>query len=205
MKQFFQKYSYRMVKLFVTKCVISLFGNVLALSGIGTDSKGLIIVTGVFSIIFYLFLVYMSAWEVGSLDKPAIDGGRQKLRLTTGLYIGLGANIPNFLFAIIHFALLPFATTVEGAVSTISGLSKIIYMFINGMYTGLMSKGLFAEDFALHDYWFMYFLITVPAIVTTMLAYVAGVKDFHITRALLPMNAEEQEIKRDQKREKDEK
>lgn len=192
-----------MVKLFVTQCVISLFGNVLALAGIGVQSKGLIIATGIFSIIFYLFLVYMSAWEVGSLDKPAIDGGRQKFRLTTGLYIGLGANIPNFLFAIVHLALLPFSTTVEGAISTISGLSRIIYMFINGMYTGLMSEGLFAEGFALHDYWFMYFVITIPSIVTVMLAYMAGVKDFHLTRALLPLNAEEQEINRDKKREKD--
>ena len=146
----------------------------------------------------------MSAWEVGSMDKPPIDGGRQKFRFTTGLYIGIGANVPNFLFAIIHLALLPFSTTVEGAISTISGLSRIIYMFINGMYTGLMSEGLFAEGFALHNYWFMYFVITVPAIITTMLAYAAGVKDFHITRALLPMNAEEQEIKREQKRERDE-
>jgi hypothetical protein len=37
-----------------------------------------------------------------------------------------------------------------------------------------------------------------------MIAYIAGVKDFHLTRVLLPMNAEEEEVKRDQKREKEE-
>ena len=192
-----------MVKLFITQCVISLFGNVLAFSGLGANSNGLIIATGVFSILFYLFLVYMEAWSIGSSDKPAIDGGRLKFSATTGLLIGICANIPNILFAAVHWCLRPFATTVEGAISTVSGMSKIIFMFLNGMYTGILGNGVIAPDFALHDYWFMYFLITLPAIITAMLAYIAGVRDFHLTKALLPMNAEEVEIKRDQKREKD--
>ena len=193
-----------MVKLFVTQCVISLFGNVLAFASVNSKSNALMIASGVLSILFYLFLVYMSAWETGSQDKPAIDGGRQKFSFATGLYIGIGANIPNYILAIIYLGLLPFATKVEGVVSTICGLAQIVLMFVNGMYTGIMSEGVFAEGFALHNYWFMFFLITVPAIVTTMLAYAAGAKDFHLTRALLPMNAEEEEIKRERKREKNE-
>ena len=192
-----------MVKLFITQCVVSLFGNVLALTGIGAESNALTVATGIFAILFYLFLVYMEVWGVGSSDKPTIDGGRAKFSATTGLFIGIMANVPNFLFAIIYWGLRPFATTVEGVISTTSGLAKIVWMFLNGMYTGLMSKGVFAEEFALHDYWFMYFLVTVPAIVIAALAYVAGVKDIHLTRTLLPVNAEEEEIKRDQKREKD--
>ena len=204
LKQFFSKYSYRMVKLFVTQCVISLFGNVLAFASLNTESNTLMILSGALSIAFYLFLVYMSAWEAGSQDKPAIDGGRQKFSATTGLYIGIGANIPNFVLAIIYIALLPFSTHVEGVVSTICGLSKIIFMFINGMYTGILSEGVFAEGLALNSFPVMFFVIALPAIICTILAYIAGTKDFHLTRVLLPLNAEEQEIKRDQKREKEE-
>lgn len=204
MKQFFSKYSYRMVKLFVTQCVISLFGNVLAFASINSKSNALMIASGVLSILFYLFLVYMSTWETGSQDKPSIDGGRQKFSFATGLYIGIGANIPNFVLAIIYLGLMPLATKVEGIASTVCGLAQIVFMFVNGMYTGILSEGVFAEGFALHDYWFSFFLITLPAIVTSMLAYTAGAKDFHLTRALLPMNAEEEEVKRDRKREKNE-
>lgn len=193
-----------MVKLFVTQCVISLFGNVLAFASLNAESNTLMILTGVLSIAFFLFLVYISAWETGSQDKPAIDGGRQKFSAATGLYIGIGANIPNFVLAIVYLALLPFSTNVEGIVSTICGLSKIIFMFINGMYTGILSEGVFKEGLALNSFPIMFFVITIPSILCTMLAYIAGAKDFHLTRALLPLNAEEQEIKRDKKREKEE-
>ena len=203
MKQFFQKYSYRMVKLFITQCVVSLFGNVLALAGVGANSNGLIIATGVFSILFYLFLVYMEAWNVGSSDKPAIDGGRAKFSAATGLFIGLFASIPNVIFAALYLGLHDAAGIVEGVISTICGVSLSIFAFTNGMYMGIMSEGVFAEGFALNNYGIVFFLINIPAIITAMLAYIAGVKDLHLTRVLLPMNAEEEEIKRDQKREKD--
>ncbi len=203
MKKFFQKYSYRMVKLFITQCVISLFGNVLALASISANSNGLILATGVFSILFYLFLVYMEAWNTGSADKPAIDGGRAKLSVFTGALIALCASIPNSIFASIYLGLKGMAGVVEGAISTICGVSLSIFAFINGTYMGIMSEGIFAEGFALNNYGIVFFLINVPAIVTTMLGYIAGTKDFHLTRALLPMNAEEEEIKRDKKRERD--
>ena len=79
-----------------------------------------------------------------------------------------------------------------------------MFAFINGMYMGIMSEGVFAEGFALNNYAIAFFLVNIPAIITAMIAYIAGVKDFHLTRVLLPMNAEEEEVKRDQKREKEE-
>jgi hypothetical protein len=192
-----------MVKLFITQCVISLFGNVLALAGISANSSGLIIATGVFSILFYLFLVYMEAWSIGSSDKPSIDGGRARFSATTGILIGLCASIPNIIFAATYLALHDAAGIVEGAISTICGMALSIFAFTNGMYMGIMSEGVFAEGFALNNYGIVFFLINLPAIITVMLGYIAGVKDFHLTRALLPLNAEEVEIKRDQKREKE--
>ncbi len=199
LKNFFKKYSYLMVKLFITQCVIGLFGNVLALAGVKAESGALTIAISVFSIVFYLFLIYLPVWEVGNKDKSAIDGERIKFSPLTGLYIGLGANIPNYLLAIIQFSLLPLAKTTEGVFSAISGISNIIFMFINGTYTGILSEGAFAEGFALHDYWFMYFLISVPSLIVTTIAYVLGVKEIYLSKAMVPVNPEELEIKRDKK------
>ena len=200
MKHFFQKYSYCMVKLFITQCVIALFGNVIALAGAKSESNTFTLITSIFSICFYIFLVYVYMWEIGSKDKPAIDGGREKLSLSTGLFIGLGAQIPNYILAIIHAALFPIATRVEGVASTICGISRIVMLFVNGMYSGVMSVIKIGGS-SLHGYWWVFFIITIPAVITAMIAYYLGAKDLHFTRLLIPVNPEEQEIKRDKKRE----
>ena len=196
MKRFFQKYSYLMVKMFITQCVIGLFGNVLALAGIKSESVAMTVIIGIVAIAFYLFLLYTTVWEYGNKDKPAVDSGRMKFSPFTGILIGLGANIPNFLIATVHVALLPIAMKVEGTISAISGIARVVFLFINGMYSGIMSDGLFAEGFALHDYWFMFYLITIPAVIVTTIAYIMGVKEKHLTKILVPMNPEELEIKR---------
>ena len=199
MKKFFEKYSYLMVKLFITQCVIGLFGNVLALAGVKANSGALTVAIGIFSIAFYLFLIYLPIWEAGNKDRASIEGERAKFSPLTGLYIGLGANIPNYILAIIQFSFLPLAKTTEGVFSAISGIANILFMFINGTYTGIMSEGVFAEGFALHDYWFMYFLISIPSLIVTAIAYVMGVKEIYLTKAMVPVNPEELEIKRDKK------
>jgi hypothetical protein len=39
---------------------------------------------------------------------------------------------------------------------------------------------------ALNTYWWVYFLIPVPSMLVSLVAYVAGAKDFHITNAGVP-------------------
>ncbi len=198
MKNIFKKYSYLMVKLFVAQCVIGLFGNVLALAGVKSESSALTIAISVFAIVFYLFLVYLFAWEAGNKDKAAIDGERLKFSSLTGLYIGLGANIPNYVLTLIYTVLLPVASRVEGTASAICGISKIFLLFTNGMYTGIMSVISIGGE-AMHTFWFSYLIITIPALITAAIAYVMGVKEIYLTKAMIPVNPEELEVKRNKK------
>ncbi len=201
LKQFFKRYSYRMVKLFITQCVLGLFGSVLALAGAKSESNALTITISIFAVLFYLFLYYESAWKIGVEDKPAIDGGRLKGSALTGLYIGLGANIPTFLLALIHAVLYPIATTQEGFFSNVCGVSRILLLFFNGMYVGLMSV-IEIGGVIINTHWATYFVITLPAILVCVLAYFAGTKEFHMTKLLLPVTPEEAEVKREKKNSK---
>ena len=67
MKDFFSRYSYQSVHLFLNQVAIGLFGMVLALASANmAESDALKIVTGVFSVVFFLFLQFAAAWKVGS-------------------------------------------------------------------------------------------------------------------------------------------
>ena len=86
LKNFYKKYSFAMVKLFVTQCVIGLFGNMLALFSASVQSVAVTVAAGIFSMLFYYFLIYITVWEIGSKDVPAIEGGRLKRSNMTGFY-----------------------------------------------------------------------------------------------------------------------
>ena len=54
MKDFFSRYSYRIVKMFVTQAAIGLFGAVLAFAVTGGGDTALAL-TGVFAVLFYIW------------------------------------------------------------------------------------------------------------------------------------------------------
>ena len=202
MKLLFKKYSYLMVKLFVTQCIISLLGFILALSSLQIGIQAITVALAVFSIGFYMFLIYITTWECGSKDMPAIEAGRAKRSVFTGLVIGIGASIPNLVLAIIYAATLPFATAdslhpVE-ALSTVCGISLSVVNFINGMYSSLMSL-IKIGGTAINQFWWTYFLLPIPAIIITTIAYMLGSKEIHFTKLLLPLTPEDMEIKREKK------
>ena len=205
LKLLFKKYSYLMVKLFITQCIISLLGFILALSSLQIGIQAITIALSVFSIGFYMFLVYITTWECGSKDMPAIEAGRTKRSVFTGLTIGLGASIHNFVLELVYVATLPFATAdslhpVE-ALSTVCGVSLSVMNFINGMYSSLMSI-IKIGGTALNQFWWTYFLLPIPAIIITTAAYMLGSKEVHFTKLLLPVTPEEAEVRREAKRNK---
>ena len=71
---FLKKRSYDLVYMFVTQLAISLFGLALAFA-VPVNQSALRIGTSVFSILFYLFLVYTRVWELGYKDCHAFEIG----------------------------------------------------------------------------------------------------------------------------------
>ncbi len=197
MKNFFSKYSYAMVRMFVNQCAISLFGAVLALFATSVGSSALTIGVSIGAIVFYLFLLYTVAWDVGSKDSAAIQAGRQKFNPMTGFLISLCANIPNFVLAILHAACLPFANS-NRILSGICAIARVIALFIEGMYTGLMAVIHFGGS-AMNTYSWAYFLLPLPAILMSGIAYIIGRYELHLTKLMLPLTPEEIEKKQEKK------
>lgn len=155
--------------LFINQIAIALFGLVLALSAQKANNEVLKIVTSVFSTLFMLFLQYLGIWRVGAEDRVSADLGKRELDMRVPFLIWLLGNSINLLLAVI-FTL----GSIFEPLSSLLGV-KVIILFIQGMYTGLLS--LKVNGVALNNFWFMYFIITLPSMITAVIAYYLGVKN----------------------------
>lgn len=177
MKDFFNKYSYSMVKMFITQIVISIFGLMLSMATVSASSIVAIVVS-VFAILFYLFLIYTLVWEIGAKDKISVDVGKKAYKPLTGLWMSLIANIPNLIFAIIFAVSRPFVSNVAGKEFNGLGIASIIANVLQGMYFGAISAIKLPSGKLLSELWITYFIIVIPALVTSFLAYFLGHKNF---------------------------
>lgn len=171
---FLKKRSYDLVTMFVTQLAISLFGLALAFA-VPTNQAALRIGTSIFSVLFYLFLIYTRLWELGYKDHNAFRRGEKGLTRIEGLYMGLAANVTNLIAAVLIFIGWLSANTV---IDAIAGGATVVALLSEGMYIGILSTTV--NGTALNSIGFMYFVITIPMIVTSTLAYLAGSHDFKL-------------------------
>ena len=173
MKDFFKRYSYESVHLLLNQIAIGLFGLVLALAAGMADNEALKIVTSVFSILFFLFLQFSSAWRVGAEDRVSVDLGKRKRDLWVPVKMWLLANSLNLILALLISLGLWFSH-VE-AFSSIGGVATVIKYIIEGMYTGVLS--IEVGGVPLNTLWFMHFLTSVPALIAVFTSYLCGLNN----------------------------
>ena len=172
MLMFLKKRSYDIVKMFLSQFAISIFGMALALAT-GTNQATLRNVTSIFSIVFYLFLIYVMVWELGAKDSHKIEKGEPGQSRATGFFLALAASVINVLLAILIMlgCLIP-------AFGNVGAVAKVIALLVEGMYAGLLA--ITVDGVALNTVWYMYFLLPIPLIITSTIAYFAGSKDFKL-------------------------
>lgn len=183
---FFGRYSYTMVKLFLNQFAIGLFGAVitLALSKIGGDDESLsdtvMIVASVLATLFYMFLTYTTIWTVGAKDRISSDVGKLSVMPMRGVLISLIANVPGFVVAILYM-ISEFAGQTGLKLAM-----RVVTLFLNGMYYGFLAGAPAgaADEAKLLNYWWMYFLVLLPAIIVTGVGYYLGTRNFHLTKML---------------------
>lgn len=175
--EFWHGYSYNVVKMFINQFAIAMFGLTLAIATGKSGNTKLELLCSIFAVLFYLFLIYTMTWEVGASDKVRVDAGRMKADPLRGLWMSLLANLPNLILALLICVTFPFAATYEWAGNTCA-IAKFIALLIEGMYAGLLTIEVGGQ--ALNMYPWAFVLITLPALATTMLSYLAGLKDFRI-------------------------
>ncbi len=178
MKAFFHDYLYSSVKMLVNQLAISIFGVVLAMAAMAAKSDTLTVVVSIFSIIFYLFLIYTMTWEIGAKDRVSVDIGKKPYRPHTGVLIALVANIPNFVIAFLY-ALGYSAMGEKVWAGSMNAVLTAISALTMGMYRGFLSVWTIGE-FSAFRYWWSYFLIILPCLITAWVAYFAGFKNFRM-------------------------
>ena len=179
MKAFFERYSYESVRLALNQIAISMFGFALAMTAAKAESDPLLLWSSIGSILFYLVLTYGSAHRTGSDDRLSIQYGKIPFRPLTGLLLSLIANSLNLILATLM--MIGQYTDLVG----ISDISRVIALLIQGMYQGVLAT-VSVGGVTLNGLWWSYFLITIPAMLVATVGYIAGAKDFHITKMGIP-------------------
>ena len=179
MKDFFHKYGYSIVKMFLYQFAISLFGITLAMATISTKNNTLTIIVSICATIFYLFLLYVMVWDIGARDKISVDVGKKEYKPFTGITLGVFANVPNLIVAVL-FALEAIFAALGVGFAAYLGTFTILYRTIfMGMYVGLI------VGLDIGTFWWIYFLLPVPSIITAGVAYFFGHKNLHLTSVVL--------------------
>lgn len=173
---FLKKYSYVAIKLFLNQFAISLFGVSLAFVCIKGQRDQLLIITSVFSILFYLFLQYAAIWEVGAKDGISAVARGTSRGLGRGFLIALLANSINLLCALLVL------TEYIGATGLGGFARGIILIGVEGMYMGVLRQ----VPTALLP--LMFFLITIPSFIVVGGGYIIGSYNLHATNILIPKN-----------------
>ena len=179
MRAFFERYSYESVRLALNQIAISMFGFALAMTAGKAESDALLLWSSIGSIVFYLALTYGTAHKTGSGDRLSIQYGKIPFRPYLGLVLSLIANSVNLLLAI----LITVGQLAE--IGELESISRLIALLIQGMYQGVLAT-VSVGGVTLNGIWWSYFVITLPAMLVATLGYIAGAKDFHITKMGIP-------------------
>ena len=185
----FKENSYDIVKLYVNQLGIMIF-SMLLYTAVGsfeneTIGTALSVFVSLFSICFYLVLIYYVIWEIGAKDKIRIDGGRMEPCKNKGLVMGLFANVPNFVLAAftLIFLLIFLATKNDGVYAAFL-IFNTITRFHASMYLGVITavipgstteQSIDYTEFAIESVLFLVLPIISP--IVTHLAYRLGEQD----------------------------
>ncbi len=177
MKDFFKNHSYDMVTMLLNQLAISMFGFSLVLAAMKIGNDVLRNVTSVFSILFYLVLLYIKTWDIGFRDKVSVEQGKKANKPLRGATISLCANAINYILAV--FVMLRALLSNVSFFESLGGIAQAICMFTHGMYAGVLVNPIGGAP--LNSYWFVYFLTPIPAILVCGLAYYFGLHDVKYT------------------------
>ncbi len=171
MKIFISKYSYSCLRMFVTQIAISIFGFSLAIA-VGDLSYPLQYTVSICATLFYLVLIYSIPWKHGNEDGLSVEYGRLKRNMLTGLYMGLTANSINIILALVSCVLYFVGQKVGYSLLNTFGV------MLQGMYAGILTVKI--GYFPLNSFPWTFILTTIPAVVTSTLAYMAGYANFRV-------------------------
>ncbi len=177
MFQFLKTNSYMITKMMVNQLGMTVFGLVLAMAT--SQNEKLLLITSIFSILFYMFLLYTMSWETGTTDKIRIDAGRMKEQPQKFFLLSFIANILNLLLGILAvsgYMLIDKSEEIwlhpEWAVNLYS-VCNAAARFIQAMYLGLVQYFSPNNPVSL-------ILIVFPAVIVCGFGYIFGLRGYSL-------------------------
>lgn len=177
---FLKENSYNITRLFVYQFGMTVFG--LSLSMAANTNYTLLLITSIFSAVFFLYLVYSSTWEIGAKDSIRIEAGRLLPRPALGLCISLCAGIPNYILLLLSLIGFIFGSgslgiNADWAIALFT-ISHMIFKLLNGMYIGIIEIICQAIEVPLMSWQnvIFCFLTIVPALTVGGIGYYIGSK-----------------------------
>lgn len=166
MLKFFKTHSYEIMRFFIMQVGIAIFAFVLT-TAMDTIHKSAVLWVSILSILFYLFLVYSVAWEVGAKDKLRIDAGRQERTSFKGALMMLYAQIPNYILGILMVvggACFALGAAAVGA--RIFSIGYLIALLLESMYVGVIGAIIVGKE--------AYLAVGIAFLVSTLLGLITA-------------------------------
>ena len=165
------------LKVLINQVGMSIFGVVLFMASItaGHSNDGLggwmKIITSLFSIGFYLVLLYTLSKEEGLKDQIRIESGRKKRDNFRFLKVSLIANFGNIIMGVVMIVVTLLQIGVPEGQETVAGaigsVVIVLITFIQGMYIGILDTVFNMNCVAC-------LCIVLPAVIACSVGYIAG-------------------------------
>lgn len=183
---FFRENSKLISRLFVNQIGMTVFGLVLTLAVMraADNNTALTVAVSVFSILFYLFLIYTVMWEKGARDAVRFGSGKEEKKPFFAFRAALAASIPNLVLAFLLFVFYLLGTVAGLPIGqTLYTVMHIILGLFEAMYVGLFSAilGLATTDGGKYLLaCVLYFLSSLPMILVSVGAYTLGTHNVYL-------------------------
>ena len=184
--RYFREHSKLISRLLINQVGMTIFGLVLTMAVMRSTGNNptLTVAVSIFSILFYLCLIYNVMWEEGARNIIRIKAGRMARVRGFSLKSALFASVPNLVLAFLLFVsyFLAFPCGLDFARS-IYGILHIVLALFEAMYVGLFSIILDAfPDVAVQSLVAcgLYLLSSLPMVLVSMVAYRLGEKNIYL-------------------------
>lgn len=171
---------YMVIKILLNQIGMDFFGLVLYIAstaagqGESTNTGYIMkIVTSIFSVIFYLVLLYTMTRDEGLKDEIRIEAGRMHPQPLKFFWLSLCANSINILLGVIITIVNILTAMLGDAIPYVFGevgaVCITLVTLTEGMYTGLLSTVLSTNGLVC-------IAITIPSILVCTYGYIIGTK-----------------------------
>lgn len=171
---------YTVVKLWINQFGVMFLGFLVLLPSAGSKVPDWVMpAVSLFTVLFYLVLIFWVTLEVGLQDNVRLECGRIRKQWYKGTVLALAANLPSLLasvIACISKALIPgvdYFASAKGATGTAANFYSISTMVNEVLH--VMYKGFF-RFFGLDTVPFIYVFTVLLSLICCTLGYNAGTK-----------------------------